>query len=550
MSGFGERFRAAGYAVPKPLIALEGKPIIQHVVELFPGERHFTFVCNREHLASPEFRMRDILGECAPAARVVGIAPHKLGPVHAVTQVLHLLDPDRPLIVNYCDFACYWSYAHFKSWVAASRCEGAVPAYRGFHPHSLGTTNYAYIRENGGWLADIREKQPFTASRMNEYASSGTYYFARAALFGEYARRAIAQNLSVGGEYYVSLLYRLMAADGLAVGVYPLQHFMQWGTPEDVREYEEFSAMFRNLLRYRVEDVPAQRGTTIVPMAGAGSRFAAAGYATPKPLIEVSGRPMAVQAARDLPRAARQVFVLRGDLPGIDAIQAALAAAWPNGRCVALPALTDGQARSVLDGVALAQDSVAMEEPLTIGACDNGVLYAPDAFTALMNDAEADVIVWGSRAHSAAIRNPTMFSWIDAEGGNVKSISMKRPVGDPRSGTFVIGTFTFKRASDYMRAADRMIEAGDRTNGELYVDATVNHAMALGLRCRLLVVDSYLCWGTPDELRSFEYWQSCFHKWAGHPYDLGRDSRVRADAVQTLAARFAPITPPALSRNT
>ncbi len=41
MSGFGERFRAAGYTVPKPLIVVENKPIIQHVVEMFSSEDNF-----------------------------------------------------------------------------------------------------------------------------------------------------------------------------------------------------------------------------------------------------------------------------------------------------------------------------------------------------------------------------------------------------------------------------------------------------------------------------------------------------------------------------
>ena len=50
MSGFGERFRKAGYDIPKPLIELEGKPIIAHVIDMFPGETDFTFICNQEHL--------------------------------------------------------------------------------------------------------------------------------------------------------------------------------------------------------------------------------------------------------------------------------------------------------------------------------------------------------------------------------------------------------------------------------------------------------------------------------------------------------------------
>ena len=36
--------------------------------------------------------------------------------------------------------------------------DGAIPAYKGFHPHSSGTTNYAYIKEKELFATDIQEK--------------------------------------------------------------------------------------------------------------------------------------------------------------------------------------------------------------------------------------------------------------------------------------------------------------------------------------------------------------------------------------------------------
>ena len=51
MSGSGERFKRAGYQLPKPLIEVEGKPIIAHVIDLFPGEKDFLFICDAEQLA-------------------------------------------------------------------------------------------------------------------------------------------------------------------------------------------------------------------------------------------------------------------------------------------------------------------------------------------------------------------------------------------------------------------------------------------------------------------------------------------------------------------
>ena len=73
MSGFGERFRRAGYAVPKPLIEIDDKPIIAHVVEMFPGETDFIFICNQDHLDEPKYNMASILKALCPTDRISGI---------------------------------------------------------------------------------------------------------------------------------------------------------------------------------------------------------------------------------------------------------------------------------------------------------------------------------------------------------------------------------------------------------------------------------------------------------------------------------------------
>ena len=75
-------------------------------------------------------------------------------------------------IVNYCDFTCYWSFEDFKKYCTDNSLDGAI--LQRFHPHSYGTTNYAYIKEQNLLLEAIQEKQPFTSNRVDEFASSGT----------------------------------------------------------------------------------------------------------------------------------------------------------------------------------------------------------------------------------------------------------------------------------------------------------------------------------------------------------------------------------------
>ena len=101
MSGFGERFRKAGYDIPKPLIEIEGKPIIAHVIDMFPEETDFLFICNQDHLDDLNYNMKELINEYCPSARIVGIKPHKLGPVYAINQIIHMLDYKKPVLVNY-----------------------------------------------------------------------------------------------------------------------------------------------------------------------------------------------------------------------------------------------------------------------------------------------------------------------------------------------------------------------------------------------------------------------------------------------------------------
>ena len=543
MSGFGERFRRANYTVPKPLIEIDGKPIIGHVIDMFPGEHDFLFICNNDHLQCAEYRMKEILREHCPTGRIVGIPPHKLGPIHAVRQVEHLIDPARPVVVNYCDFTCYWDWENFKKFVALTGCAGAIPAYKGFHPHTLGSTNYAYMREEGGWVLDIQEKQPYTDNRMEEYASSGTYYFSSGKLMAEAFRRTQEQELNIGGEYYVSLAYKPLLQNGDPVAVYPLQHFMQWGTPNDVAEYRHWSAAFRRMTGDQPTP-PDARGSLVIPMAGMGQRFAKEGYTITKPLIPVSGKPMVIQATDDLPPAQHHVFVLRQDMPGVEDISAELRLTYPGAVIETIPAVTEGQACTALIGLeALAARIGDVPGPVTFGACDNGALYDTAALQALIDKPEVDVIVWGACGHANAVRHPTMFGWIDADNGAIRRISVKTPLAAPDTDPVVLGTFTFRRAADFRRAVASLIDANDRINGEFYIDSCINHAIALGLKCALFEVDSFLSWGTPNDLRTFEYWQSCFHKWASHPYRLELDRRIPSQAVEGLAARYRQSIP-------
>jgi NDP-sugar pyrophosphorylase family protein len=519
MSGFGERFRKAGYDIPKPLILMEGKPIIAHVIDMFPGETDFIFICNQNHLDEDKFRMRAILNEICPTGRVVGISPHKLGPVHAVQQVYESINDHSACVVNYCDFTCYWDFEQFKKMVGETECDGAIPAYRGFHPHSLGSTNYAYMREQDNRVLDIKEKEPFTDNRMNEYASSGTYYFKSGRVLKSCFDACVAEDLSLNGEFYVSLAYKPLLASNANIQIFELPHFMQWGTPEDVDEYNGWSEVFRNISEHKVP-ISSEGHAVIIPMAGLGQRFADEGYTLTKPLIPVKNQPMVLSAVDDLPIAEHHVFVLRADMPDVESIKSTIRSKYPSAIFEVLPEVSQGQAITCLAGLdALNREHTNFDGVVTFAACDNGAIYDGSRFLDWIHNEASDVLVWGARGHANAIRHPEMFGWIEEANGEISAVSVKKPLSNPRKDPIITGTVSFRSGAVFRRALESLVERDGRVNGEFYLDSCVNDALSLGMKCSFFENNQFISWGTPNDLKTFEYWASCFTKWNGHPFN-------------------------------
>lgn len=537
MSGTGQRFLKAGYTIPKPMIEVEGRTIIAHVVDMFPGDNDFTFVCNNDHLNDPSLGMADELNSLAKNVRIVGINAHKKGPGHAVLQAFDQIDTSQSVVINYCDFTCYWDFADFVAFTEETDCDGAIPCYTGFHPHHLTENRYAYVKEENGWAQDIREKTPFTDHPMNEFASSGTYYFKSGDIAKKYIYSNIDNDLDVNGEFYISMPYKPMIEDNLNVAVYELQHFMQWGTPEDLAEYNYWSKTFRSLGGGERTSENSHPGTMLLPMAGAGARFQAVGYTQPKPLIPVSGTEMASQAMTTWPNHEKAVVITREEvLRGHEDFTPV--APGTNSDMMVIDELTEGQASTCI----LAKNRVDLSAPMTIAPCDSGALYDPAIFWSRL-DQDVDVLIWAVRGHPIAARRPEQYGWIAESDGRVTRISTKIPLEDPTTDPIVIGTFTFKRAGDFFDAADHMYARDGRINGEFYVDECINDALEMGMKCEVFEVDHYLPWGTPDELDTFNYWQSCFHKWNSHPYRLEQDPLVAPANIADLERAYAPIHP-------
>ena len=136
MSGLSSRFAAAGYDIPKFMIEVDGKTVIQHIIELYPVDSDFLLIINDDHKKDQE--LVDYLDNLkVDNITLCSVPVHKKGPVFSINAFEHHIQDDEQVIVNYCDFSMDWDYYDFEEFVNTNDCDGCVVCYTGFHPHML-----------------------------------------------------------------------------------------------------------------------------------------------------------------------------------------------------------------------------------------------------------------------------------------------------------------------------------------------------------------------------------------------------------------------------
>jgi HAD superfamily hydrolase (TIGR01509 family) len=228
----------------------------------------------------------------------------------------------------------------------------------------------------------------------------------------------------------------------------------------------------------------------LIPMAGAGSRFAQAGYTFPKPLIEVADKPMIQVVVDNLNVEAHFIFIVQKEHYEKYNLKQLLNLIAPNCDIVQVDGLTEGAACTTL----LAKELIDNDQPLLIANSDqfiewnsNECLYA---FTA--DGIDAGIVTFKA----------THPKWSFAKVGDdgfVTEVAEKNPISDIAT----VGIYYWKKGSDYVKYANQMILKNIRVNKEFYVCPVFNEAIADGKKIRVKNIEKMWGIGTPEDLKYF-----------------------------------------------
>lgn len=234
----------------------------------------------------------------------------------------------------------------------------------------------------------------------------------------------------------------------------------------------------------------------VLPIAGRGSRFVGAGYAQPKPLIPIHGAPMIAAVVRNVrPRSAhRFIFVALAEHLEHAGMRDALTLAAPGSVIVPVDRVTEGAACTVL----LARDYIDTDDPLMLANSDQWVDIDIDDYLASMERQRADGLIMTMRA------DDPKWSFVGLNGSRLVTRVVEKEV---ISNEATVGIYNFRRGSDFVRAAERMIAKDLRVNNEFYVAPVYNELIEDGARIAIYNVGGegagMYGLGIPSDLEQF-----------------------------------------------
>ena len=225
MAGKGSRFKQAGFKQQKPFIDINGKKMIELVIESLGVDAECTFIMREPSIDEDQsFDNEAVLSQACNKSRTIFCRSLTEGAACTVLLAKEFIDNERPLLIANSDQYVVWDYVSFMNRMNASEADAGILTFKANDP------KWSYAK-NGpdGYVTQVAEKVVISTD-----ATVGIYYWKHGCDFVRYAERMIAANARVKGEFYVCPVFNEAISDGAKVITHQVASMEGLGTPEDL----------------------------------------------------------------------------------------------------------------------------------------------------------------------------------------------------------------------------------------------------------------------------------------------------------------------------
>ena len=229
MAGEGTRFPKDTYKVPKPLIEIDGIPMIQRSINSLGLNGTYHFIIRKDSYYD---QVCTLLHNILPSSKIISVEETTKGPASSCLLFKDFINNEDELVIANCDQIMWWDPQLFLTTARYYRYDGLVVTYTTSTPKN----SYARI-DRKGFVKEIREKEVISDVSLN-----GIHYWRKGKYFVQSAETMIeCKDTAPNGEFYVGPTYNYMIEEGLKVGIHHVPNYQHnpVGVPEDLNTFLE-----------------------------------------------------------------------------------------------------------------------------------------------------------------------------------------------------------------------------------------------------------------------------------------------------------------------
>lgn len=225
-AGAGSRFNTS---IPKPFIDVDGKPMIEAVVENLNLDANYIFIVQKQHHL--KYFLQKVL---VPNCQVIEIDELTRGAAETVLQACKYIDNSNPLLIANCDQILEWNSNQFIKKIESSEYDGLISTFDIQVEGDVSKWSHVKL-DNDGIVSEVAEKVP-----ISDIATTGIYYWKHGCDFVKYALQMVEKDIRVNGEFYVCPVFNEAIQDGKKFIIDKCYKMWGIGTPEDLDLYLKF----------------------------------------------------------------------------------------------------------------------------------------------------------------------------------------------------------------------------------------------------------------------------------------------------------------------
>lgn len=231
MAGLGTRFSNEGFSLPKPLIEVGNKSLIEHSVESLGIDGRYIFITRKYENENDNITLSKKLKEIKPNSVEIILDRETRGAVETCMSALDYIDNDDELIITNCDQKMDWDHNNFLKFLKDSKDDGVIVTYESDNPKN----SFAKIDDNG-YVINLVEKNP-----ISKVALVGIHYWKKGRDFVKSGNDLILRyNELKSPECYISESYNFLLNEGKKIKIYEISNneYVSLGTPYDLSIYQ------------------------------------------------------------------------------------------------------------------------------------------------------------------------------------------------------------------------------------------------------------------------------------------------------------------------